>query len=77
MDRATVHTTGVFVLPIPGRNRISLQCNDSTPYALLLQLAKQRSLEEVKALMKPTLGMEEAVAWVKKQVRGGGVGAGM
>jgi hypothetical protein len=50
------------------RNRMSLQCSDPAPYVLLLQLAKQRTLEEVKALMKPTLVMDEAVAWVKKQV---------
>lgn len=43
-------------------------CADSSQYVVLLQLVRQRSVEEVKKLMRPQLSLEAAKARVLKEV---------
>ena len=50
---------------------MTLSCTDSRPFVVLLQLLRQRKVEEVKRLMKQALSLEAAVARVREQVRQG------
>ena len=53
---------------LQGRNRVSLAAVDSRTFCVLMQLAKRRSLEEVKALMHAPENMAAALQRVRKQV---------
>lgn len=56
----------------PGRHRLTLTCADARSFVVLLHLVRQRKTEEVKALMRKPLDIEEAVQRVKEQVHGEG-----
>lgn len=51
-----------------GRNRVSVACVDSRRFCVVTQLARRRSVDEVKALMRAPESLEEALARVRGQV---------
>ncbi len=51
-----------------GRNRISLAAVENRTFCIVMQLAKRRSLEEVKALMRAPETLAAALQRVRKQV---------
>lgn len=62
---------------VRGRNSLSLAAADGSVWVITLQLARRRSLEQVKALMAPPESLEAAAARVRRQVGGGdGHGSG-
>lgn len=60
---------------VRGRNSLSLSAADSGTWVLTMQLARRRTLEQVKGLMEPPESLEGAVARARRLV-GGGAGAG-
>ena len=44
-------------------------CTDPGSYVLLLQIVKQRSMEDVKRLINPPVPLPEAIERVKREVR--------
>ncbi len=50
-------------------NQVRVQGVDSRQYAVVLQIATQRSVEDVKQLMKPPESLQQSIARVAKQVR--------
>lgn len=54
-----------------GSNRVVLTGVDSRPFALIIYTASTRSVDDVKALMKPMETLEKAHARVKHLLRGG------
>ncbi|KAK9817204.1 hypothetical protein WJX72_011055 [[Myrmecia] bisecta] len=61
----------IAVMCYAGRNRITLTCLDSRPFYMVVRIVRKLSMEEVKAMMHAPETMEQAVARVKSQVRGG------
>ena len=58
----------LFSACFAARNRISLTCADPGQFVVMVYIARQRSVDEVKALMKPPLPLPAAVERVQKQV---------
>ena len=70
-DAASIGT-----LCLRGRNALTVSAADGGAWVVGLQLARRRSLAQVKAMMAPPEALEAAVARVKREMSGGGGGGG-
>eukprot|EP00955_Chlamydomonas_euryale_P005612 59526-Chlamydomonas_euryale.AAC.1 len=50
--------------------KLSFSCGDNREFAAAVQLARRRTMDEVKAMMRPPVTLDQAVARVQEQVCG-------
>eukprot|EP00884_Botryococcus_braunii_P017845 jgi/Botrbrau1/4744/Bobra.0137s0016.1 len=64
-DHQVDETAQITALATPNTNRISVEVQDSRPFALILRMAKKRSTDEVRAMMAPPETVEDALNRVR------------